>query len=120
LPPKEDPLSVQRIEDATIGINKSPTLDSKYYVEITNLPNVLNSITVRATDDAKQAYENQLLPHMTLYIFDSDVEKGQEVPRKAVHYNFPPEFVRRGEIELMGEPAIAEFRLIPRPTTAGD
>jgi hypothetical protein len=114
LPPKEDPLSVQRIEDATISIAMSPTLLAQYYAEITNLPNVLNSITVRATDEAKQAYENQLLPHMTLYIFDSDVEKGQEVPRKKVHYNFPSEYVRTGEIELMGEPATAEFKLIPR------
>jgi len=114
LPPKEDPLSVKRIEDATIGIDKNPTLDSKYYVEITNLPSVLNPITVRATDEAKKAYEEQQLPHMTLYIFDGDTEKGQEIQRKKVHYNFPAEYVRKGEIELVGEPATAEFKLIPR------
>jgi hypothetical protein len=78
---------------------------------------VLSSITVRATNDAKQAYENQQLPHMTLYIFDNDVKQGQESLRKAVHYNFPREFVSTGEIELVGEPAIAEFKLIPRPST---
>jgi hypothetical protein len=117
LAPEEDPLNVQRIEDATISIAMSPTLLAQYYADITNLPDVLSSITVRATNDAKQAYENQQLPHMTLYIFDNDVKQGQESLRKAVHYNFPREFVSTGEIELVGEPAIAEFKLIPRPST---
>ncbi len=116
LEPEEDPLTVQRIEDATIGINMSPTLSAKYFAEITNLPTVLSSIAVRATNKAKEAYENQQLPHMTLYIFDSDIE----VPRKKVHYNFPPEFVRTGEIELSQEPATAEFKLIPRPSAESE
>jgi hypothetical protein len=114
LPPKEDPLSVKRIEDATLVIAMSPTLLAKYYVEVTNLPNVLNSLTVRATEEAKEAYENQSLPQMTLYIFDSDIKQD----RKAVHYNFPEKYVRTGEIELVGEPAIADFKLIPRPSAA--
>jgi hypothetical protein len=81
---------------------------------------VLNSIAVKATADAKRAYEDQLLPHMTLYIFDSDTEKGQEVQRKRVHYNFPLEYVRKSEIELSQEPATAEFKLIPRPSAESD
>lgn len=113
LPPKEDPLTAQRIEDATLVIAMSPTMLAKYYVEVTNLPTVLSSIAVRATDEAKDAYENQALPHMTLYIFDSDTD----IPRKKVHYNFPEEYVRRGEIELNQEPATAEFKLIPRPSS---
>ena len=116
LAPEEDPLTVQRIEDATIGIDMSPTLLAKYYIEITNLPTVLSSIAVRATDEAKEAYENQPFPHMTLYIFDSDTKQGQEVQRKTVHYNFPEKYIRTGEIELMGEPAPAEFQLKTRPT----
>jgi hypothetical protein len=120
LAPEEDPLSVKRIEDATIGIAMSPTLSAKYYAVITNLPSVLNPIAVRATADAQRAYEGQQLPQMTLYIFDSDTEKGQEVQRKRVHYNFPPEYVRKGEIELSQEPAIAEFKLIPRPSAESE
>jgi len=120
LSPEEDPLTVQRIEDATLVIAMSPTLLAKYYVNVTNLPSVLNSIAVRATTDAKRAYEDQLLPHMTLYIFDSDTEKEQEIQRKRVHYNFPPEYVRKGEIELTQEPATAEFKLIPRPSAESD
>jgi len=120
LAPEEDPLTVQRIEDATIGIDTSPTLNAKYYVDITNLPTVLNSLAVRATNEAKQAYENQQLPHMTLYIFDDDVKEGQKGLRRAVHYNFPPEYVRTGEIELVGEPTQAEFKLILRPAAEGE
>jgi len=116
LPPKEDPLSVMRIEDATLVVAMSPTLLAKYYVEVTNLPTVLNSIAVRATNEAKEAYENQSLPHMTLYIFDSDTE----IARKEVHYNFPPKYVRTDEIELNQEPATAEFKLIPRPSAESD
>ncbi|MHC4205013.1 MAG: hypothetical protein ACYSTT_10215 [Planctomycetota bacterium] len=120
LAPEEDPLTDQRIEGATIGIDMSPTLMEKYYVKITNLPDVYNSLAVRATNEAKEAYENQQLPHMTLYIFEIDIKQGQEDYRKAVHYNFPQEFVRTGEIELLGEPAQAEFKLILRPSAEGD
>jgi len=120
LPQKEEPLSVKRIEYATLVIAMSPTLLAKYYVEVTNLPSVLNPIAVKATNEAKKAYEEQQLPQMTLYIFDSDTEKGQEVQRKKVHYNFPLEYVRKGEIELSQEPATAEFRLIPRPSAENE
>ncbi|MHC4324665.1 MAG: hypothetical protein ACYSUX_10370 [Planctomycetota bacterium] len=120
LAPEEDPLSVQRIEYATILPAMDPTLSAKYYVEITNLPTVLSSISVRATKEAKEAYENQQLPQMTLYIFDSDIKQGQEDYRKAVHYNFPEKYVRTGEIELMGEPTQAEFKLKARPAAEGE
>jgi len=113
--PEEDPLSVKRIEDATISIAMSQTLSAKYYAVITNLPTVLNSLDVRATTDAKRAYENQQLPQMTLYIFNSDTKKGQENQYKKVHYNFPLEYVRKGEIELDKEPATVEFKLNPLP-----
>ena len=120
LAPEEDPLTDQRIEDATIGIDMSPTLLGKYYVEITNLPTVLNSFNVRATTDAQRAYEDQRFPHMILFIFDDDVKEGQKGLRRAVHYKFPEKFVRTGEIELSQEPVIAEFKLIPLPSAEGE
>lgn len=115
LPPEEDPLSVKRIEDATIMIAMDPTLSARYYVEITNLASVLNPFNVRATNEAKEAYENQQLPQMTLYIFDT-----QEIQRKAVHYNFPESYVRAGEIELADAPVIADCKLIPRPSSESE
>jgi hypothetical protein len=120
LAPEEDPLTVQTIDGATIVYAMSPTLLAKYYVEVTNLPSVLNPFAVRATSNAKEAYENQPLPHMTLYIFDADIKEGQNGLRRAVHYNFPPEFVRKGEIELDKDPVMAEFQLKIRPTPEGE
>jgi hypothetical protein len=120
LAPEEDPLTDQRIDNATISIAISPTLLAQYYAEITNLTAVLSSITVRATNEAKQAYENQQLPHMTLFIFESDIKQDQEDYRKAVHYNFPEKYIRTGEIELVGEPTQAEFKLILRPSAEGE
>ena len=120
LAPEEDPLTVQRIEDATISIAMSPTILSQYHVEITNRLTVLNSITVRATNEAKEAYENQQLPQVTLYIFDDDIKEGQKDLRRAVHYNFPDKYVRTGEIELMGEPIQAEFQLKARPAAESE
>jgi hypothetical protein len=119
LAPEEDPLSKFTI-NATYSVAYSPNLQGKYRVEITNLTQLLSPIAVRATNEAQRAYENQQLPQMTLYIFDDDTKQGQEVQRKAVHYNFPPEFVRTGEIQLDQEPATADFKLIPLPTAESE
>lgn len=117
LAPEVDPLKIQRIEDVTIGIDMSPTLWAQYYPVITNMDELLgNPINVRATDEAKQVYENQQRPHMTLFIFESDIKQGQEDYHKAVHYNFPEKYIRTGEIELNQEPAMADFKLIPLPS----
>ena len=81
---------------------------------------MLNSLAVRATADAKEAYENQQLPQMTLYILDSDIDNDQEGQRKEFHYNFPSEYVRTGEIEPIQEPVQVEFKLIPRPSAESE
>ena len=51
---------------------------------------------------------------------EDDVKEGQKGLRKAVHYHFPQEFIRKGEIELNQEPAIAEFQLKARPIPEGE
>jgi len=113
MPPEEDRLSDYTITKTTLSVALSPTLLGEYSVEVTNLPQVLGPIAIRATPDAKRAYELQPLPLMTLYIFDVDAKKGAEEQRKAVVYNFPPEFVRKDEIKLKGEPVEARFNLVP-------
>ncbi len=118
MPPEEDRLIENRITNATLAIALSPTLAEEYYVQVTNLPQVLNPFDIRATPAAKRAYELQQLPLMTLYIFDNDTEKGQQEQRREVVYNFPEEFVRKGEIELKNpeKPAEAIFKLIQLPS----
>lgn len=115
LPPEPDRLTNYTITAPTLSIALSLTLQGKYYVEVTNLPEVQFPIVIRATPEAKRAYESQPSPRMTLYILDDDTKKGQEEQSKKVVYNFPPEFVRKGEIELSNtqQPAEAKFKLIP-------
>jgi len=121
MPPAEDQLTDYTITAPTLGITLSPTLQGKYRVEITNLTEVLGVITIRATSEAKRAYEQQQLPSMTLYILDDDVKKAAVEQRRKVLYNFPQEFVRTGEIELKNpqQPAEARFKLTPLPASAG-
>ncbi len=116
LPPEPDRLKISTIEKArTLSIALSPALQGKFYVVVTNLDEVLSPIVIRATPEAKRAYELQPLPMMTLYILDDDTKKGEEVQPRKVVYNFPPEFVVKGEIQLSNtqQPAEAKFKLIP-------
>jgi hypothetical protein len=113
--PPEEGLGDYTITQTTLSVALSPALLGKYSVDVTNLPQILSPIAIRATPEAKRAYELQPLPLMTLYIFDVDAKKGAEEQRKAVVYNFPPEFVRKDEIKLKNpqQSAEAKFKLIP-------
>ena len=117
-PPEPDLLSGYTITATTLSIALSPTLQGKYSVEVTNLNEVLSPIAIRATPDAKRAYQMQPYPSMTLYILDDDAKKETKEQRRHVVYNFPPEFLRKGEIELKNpqQPAEARFKLIPLPS----
>jgi len=97
---------------ATLAIALSPAMQGNYEVDITNLNVVMSPISISASPEAKQAYESQPYPPMTLYILDKDKTSTEELVRKVL-YNFPEEFVRTGEIELLTTPVEARFRLIP-------
>ena len=115
LPPEPDRLANYTITAPTISIALSPSLQRKYSVEITNLEEVLSPIAIKATPEAERAYRLQPFPRMTLYILDEDTKNRTVEQSKKVVYNFPPEFVRKGEIELENpqQPAEAKFKLIP-------
>lgn len=115
-PPEED-LREEGFVTATLAIALSPALQGKYKVEITNLDTVMGAIAIRATPEAKQAFEMQPYPPMTLYILDGDEKKTDELKRKVV-YNFPEKFVRNDEIELNQQPVVVRFKLIPLPPEA--
>ncbi len=114
MPTEEDQLEDYLIT-ATLGIALSPTLQGKYNVEVTNPDVVMSAISIRATADAKRAYELQPFPTMTLYILDDD-KKTTDEQRKKVVYNFPEEFVRNDKIKLKGQPVEARFKLISLPS----
>ena len=112
--PEADLLSEYLITGAKLGFVLSANLVGEYKPDVVNLNEVVSHFNILSTLEAKQAYENQPY-HMFLYILDEDKNKGSElIPRKVV-YNFPEEFVRRGEIKLKNpqQPAEAKFKLIP-------
>ena len=110
-PPEKDPRIDYPIS-ATLAIAMSPTMLKNYDVRITNFTAVMAAITIKATPEAKQAYEQQPFPPMTLYIFDSD--KPGTGKRRPVVYNFPKKYVRNDQIALSGQPAVVQFELIPK------
>ncbi len=110
MPPAEDALTDHKITTATLGFALSVNLQGKYEVQVTNLNEVISNINIRATPEAKQAYEN-LRYQVILEIDDEDIKS--EESRREVVYNFPEEFVRKGEIELNQPRAQAQFKLIP-------
>ncbi len=112
MPPAEDTLENYTITTATLGFLLSENLQGKYEVQITNLNEVISNIAIRATSEAKQAYESMRY-QVTLDIDDEDVKS--EESRREVMYNFPKEFVRKDEIELNQPHAQARFRLVLIP-----
>ena len=114
MPPELDRLTNYTITAPTLSVALSLNMLNNYKPEITNSDEVLLPIAIRATPEAERAYKQQTIPHMTLYILDNDTKKGAEVQQRKVVYNFPPEFVEKGEIELQNpqQPAEAKFKLI--------
>jgi hypothetical protein len=52
-----------------------------------------------------------------LEVNDSDKDaKSAEPLRRELIYNFPPEYVRKDEIVLNQQPAVARFNLVPVST----
>jgi len=115
-PPAENQLIDYTITTAILGFSLSANLQGKYKVEVANLNEVISAIAIRATPQAKRAYENMRY-HVILEIDDSDKDNGSAEPlRKELIYNFPAEYVRRDEIVLSKQPAVARFKLVPLAT----
>lgn len=116
VPPQEDPRQDYTITTASLSIALSPTLLGQYNVKVNNRNEVLGPFAIRATPDAKRAYEQQTFSSMTLYILDDDKNR-TGVQRRKVVYNFPANYIRRDEIELKQQPVEAQFELIPISAT---
>lgn len=110
MPPPEDALKTYTITTATLGFSLGANLQGKYRVEITNLNEVLSPISIKSTPQARLAYETMRY-QVILEVDDEDVKA--EESRREVVYNFPPEFVRKGQILLNQSPVQARFKLIP-------
>jgi hypothetical protein len=115
MPPTEDLLADHTITAATLGITLTPNLQGKYRVSVTNLDEVIRAVNIRATADAKRAYEK--MPYQVILEIDDDDAKSTEPLRRELIYNFPDEYVRRNEIRLNQQPVTARFELIPLTST---
>ncbi len=116
MPPEEDRLQNYTITTATPGFLLGDNVQGKYKVDVSNKNALMGAIQIRATEEAKLAYE-QMDYQVILQILDDDVK----VPdtRRELIYNFPPEYVRKGEIELVitpDQPAEVQFTLVRLPS----
>ncbi|MBA7669826.1 hypothetical protein ES703_77960 [subsurface metagenome] len=112
--PEEERLIDYTITPATLGITLSQILQGEYDVEVENLPQVIGGITIRATPEAKRAYE-EMRYQVILEIYDEDA-KSTEPPKRKLIYNFPAEYVRKDEIMLNQQPVTARFKLKRLPS----
>ncbi|MHC4881049.1 MAG: YbbR-like domain-containing protein [Planctomycetota bacterium] len=83
-----------------IGVIMSEQLQSKYKVTILNDSEIRDTTTIFASDEAYRAYQDVTYPIM-IEIKESEVILPQtQIPPKKIIYNFPPEYVKSGEIRL--------------------
>ncbi len=116
LPSTESPLK-DRVTSPLLklGIIYSKNLQGKYNLELLN-ENDLRTVQYRASDAAYSAYEK--MPYLIMIEVRDGDENSENVHRPII-YNFPAEFLRKGEIELTGAPREAVFKLIPVGESAG-
>jgi hypothetical protein len=117
LPKEQERLQEYLITNVRLGVSLSANIEGKYKVELINPEAVMGSVAVRATPEAKRAYENMRY-HVILEIDDSDKPSpaaGEPAPeiRRDLVYNFPPPYLRKDEIALNQSPVQARFRLVP-------
>jgi hypothetical protein len=113
MPPEEDLLADYTITTARLRFSLSPNIQGKYKVVVDNLDEVIRTITIRATADAKRAYEK--MPYqVTLEIDDEDAGATEPLRRNLI-YNFPDEYLRKDDIRLNQQPVTARFKLMPLP-----
>ena len=92
---------------ATVGLCFSQNMQGKYRVILENDPTEWARVMVRATPDAKQAYA-QMPYQMILFIQDADRQATEPIQRPVV-FNFPGEYVQKGQIEADQKPPTARF-----------
>lgn len=114
LSPAEDVLRDENVR-ATLGFCFSPNLQGKYVVALQNETELASAILkIKATPAAKQAYEQQPFK-IFLLILDEDRQAADFISRR-VEFNFPDEYVGRGEIQADEPAPEARFRLVPIAT----
>lgn len=116
LPKEQQRLAEYLITSVRLGFSLSQNLQGEYKVELINPEAAMGTVAIRATPEAKRAYDS-VRYQVILEIDDSDRDsRGAEI-RRDLLYALPREFVRKDEIMLNQVPVQARFRITP---IAGD
>ncbi len=113
MPPDEELLADHTITATTLGFTFSANLQGKCRVVVTNMDEVLGAITIRATADAKRAYEH--MPYQVILEIRDEDSRSTEPLRRELIYNFPDQYLRTDDIRLNQQPVTARFELVPLP-----
>ena len=116
--PTTEELNEYPFQPQSIGFvfSRNSTLQSRFRVQIENESD-LRTIQIRATEAAKDAFL-KMRYHLLIEIRDEDATL-TEIPPREVIFNFPPEFIRNGQIEATAS-KMATIKLVPlTPTPAG-
>jgi len=95
----------------TIGFVFSKNLQGKYSIELLNESELTETTQFRATGAAWAVYKDKTPYQVLVEVKDGD-EATEEVSREVV-YNFPVEFVEKGQIRLNEPRRQAKFKLVP-------
>ena len=103
-----------------VGLLISRNLLGKYQVELLNENELTSVTTILATPEAFSEFEKTIY-QVLVEVRDDDVTLATtEGTKRPVLYNFPPQSIRLGEIQLDPTAPVrqAHFRLIPLPAPA--
>jgi hypothetical protein len=106
-------LDSKPFQPQTIGFLMSAEIAGKYTVQLTNEADLKSRVLIRASEAALAEYQKRAY-HLLIEIKPGD-ERLPEIPPRPVIYNFPRDFVRTGEIELVesAQEKTAVFKLVP-------
>lgn len=109
-----DRLRPYTITNLRVGILTSQTILDRYQLEIKNPQDLYSHIEIRATDQARRAFEDERVTRYQVILqIDTETTAMQE---KELIINLPRAFVRTNQIESARPPARIQFRLIPKAT----
>ncbi len=113
LPATEESLKDQLLQPRRIGFVFSQNLQGKYKAQLLNEADLTSTTNFKATDEAFAAYRGMAY-QVLIMIQDGDENSADELLKDPV-YNFPREFVEKGEIKLSpSQKAVkARIKLLP-------
>ncbi len=105
----------------TIEFQISEKMLKQYRPELQNENDLTETTTFRATEEAWQAYLT-ITPKLIIEVREEDIREDddpEKVITRPVKHNFPEEYLRKNEIELVGDPREAKFKLVPVTPSSG-